>query len=514
MLFINNLIDKTKNLQFNRRINSNTGHGYQVKTLKKLLKKAQYTEFGKFYKFDEILKSDQICKTYKEQVPSGDYLKILPWWERTRNGEPNITWPGKIEFFAVSSGTTDNSSKYIPISDQMLKAIQRGSIKQMMQIAKTDIPKDHIIKNWLMMGGSTDLDFNGVYHSGDLSGITTVKVPFMLRRIYKPDPVIKRERYWPDKISKITREAVKWDVGGIAGVPAWIQLLFENMLKHYKISNIHEIWPNLEVYVHGGVSIKPYKKSIEKLLGRPIKYFETYLASEGFIAFQTHENSSGMRLLFKNGIYFEFVPFNSDNFDENGNLNNNHTCITLKEVIENTDYALLLSTCAGTWRYLIGDVIRFTSLNNCEIEIVGRTKHFISLCGEHLSVENMNDALELTSNELQVNLIEYTVTGIPHSEGFFAHKWYIGYDGNSLNPDLVKTSLDKNLKILNDDYKVERTAALKDIYVELVPNHLFVDWIKKHGKLGAQSKFPRVLNEQKLESWEKFIKSQSSTSFF
>ena len=510
MLFINNLIDKTKSLQFNRRINTLKGHEYQVKTLKKLLKKAQFTEFGKYYGFEEILKSEDICKAFIEKVPAGDYLKILPWWERSRNGEPNITWPGKVDFFAVSSGTTDNSSKYIPITDQMLKAIQRGSMRQMMHIAKTDIPKDHIVKNWLMMGGSTDLDFNGVYHSGDLSGITTVKIPLMLRRITKPEPKIKLERNWPDKISKITREAVKWDVGVIAGVPAWVQMLFENIIEHYKITNIHEIWPNLEAYVHGGVSIKPYRKSIDKFLGRSIKYFETYLASEGFIAFQTHEDSSGMRLLLRNGIYFEFVPFNNKNFDENGNLLENPNVLTLKQIDEKTDYALLLSTCAGAWRYLIGDVIRFTSLKNCEIEIVGRTKHFISLCGEHLSVENMNDALELTSNELGENLIEYTVTGIPHSERYFAHYWYIGYDGNTLNPEIVKQILDKNLKKLNDDYRVERTAALKEIFVELVPNNFFIEWMKNYGKIGAQTKFPRVLNEQKLDSWKKFIKSQSS----
>lgn len=508
MQFINNLFDKTKGFRFNRGINNLKEHEYQTKTLRKLLKKAQFTEFGKFYNFTQILEADDICKEFKDKVPAGDYIKILPWWERCRNGEPNITWPGKVEFFAVSSGTTDNSSKYIPITDQMYKAIQRGSIRHMMYIAKTDIPKDHIVKNWLMMGGSTDLDFNGIYHSGDLSGITTSKIPFMLRRISKPEPKIKLERNWPEKISKITREAVKWDVGMIAGVPAWIQLLFESILEHYKISNIHEIWPNLEGYVHGGVSIKPYKKSIDKLLGRPIKYFETYLASEGFIAFQTHENSIGMRLLFKNGIYFEFVPFNSRNFDENGNLVENPQTFTLNQVDEKTDYALLLSTCAGAWRYLIGDVVRFTSLKLCEIEIVGRTKHFISLCGEHLSVENMNDALELASNELGENLIEYTVSGMPHNDGFFAHQWYIGYDGDTLNPETVKNLIDKNLKKLNDDYRVERTAALKDIFVELIPNSFFIEWMKNYGKIGAQTKFPRVLNELKLESWKNFLQNK------
>ena len=442
---------------------------------------------------------------FKRSIEAGDYLKMLPWWERSRNGEPNITWPGKIEYFAVSSGTTDNSSKYIPVTQEMQRAIQRGSLRQVISIAKTDVPKDHIMKNWLMMGGSTELDFNGVYYSGDLSGITTGKIPFLFQRISKPEPEIKLERNWQEKIQKMTREAVNWDVGIIAGVPAWIQMLFESILEHYKISNIHELWPNLEVYIHGGVSLKPYKKSIDKLLGRPIKYFETYLASEGFMAFQTKENTSGMRLLFRNGIYFEFIPFNNENFNENGELTGNPEALSLLKVDEKTEYALLISTCAGAWRYLIGDVIRFTSLKNCEIEITGRTKHFLSLCGEHLSVDNMNRALELTSNDFGVDLIEFTVSGIPHVNGYFAHHWYVGYDGNILDAETVKNSLDTHLKVLNDDYRVERSAALKDIYVDLIPNNVFIEWMRKNGKFSAQTKFPRVMKNEKLEDWKQFV---------
>ena len=392
MPFIKNILEQGKNLQFNRSIGAKKGHEYQLKTLKKLIQKAQFTEFGKIHQFDQILESSSIDFEFKKRVHSGDYLTMLPWWNRCKNGEPNITWPGKVDYFAVSSGTTDNSSKYIPVTKEMQKAIQRGSLRQILSIAKTDVPKDHILKSWLMLGGSTELEYNGVFYSGDLSGITTGKIPLMFRRITKPETEIKLEKDWNEKIQKMTREAVNWDIGIIAGVPAWVQMLFESILNHYKISNIHELWPNLEVYIHGGVSIKPYKKGIDKLLGRPIKYFETYLASEGFMAIQQRENSEGMRLLFKNGIYFEFVPFNETNFNQNGELLENAKALSLLEVDEETDYALLISTCSGAWRYLIGDVIHFTNIKNCEIEIVGRTKHYLSLCGEHLSVDNMNHA--------------------------------------------------------------------------------------------------------------------------
>ena len=196
---------------------------------------------------------------------------------------------------------------------------------------------------------------------------------------------------------------------------------------------------------------------------------------------------------------------NEKNFNDSGDLVGNPEALSLLEVDDNTDYALLISTCSGAWRYLIGDVIRFTNLKNCEIEITGRTKHFLSLCGEHLSVDNMNRALELTSDDLGVSLIEFTVTGIPHPDGYFAHQWYIGYDGNSLEAEVVKNTIDSHLKILNDDYRTERTAALRDIYVNLIPNDLFIAWMEKTGHFNAQTKFPRVLKNEKLADWKAFI---------
>ncbi len=513
MPFFKSLIEKTKNLKFQRNISAKRGHILQLKTLKKLLLKAQFTDFGKTYNFENLVHSDQLSQEYRDAVPLGDYIHMLPWWERSKQGQANVTWPGKIENYAVSSGTTDNSSKYIPVSKEMTRAIHRGSLRQLMAVVRTDAPKDHLMKNWLMMGGSTDLEYNGVYHYGDLSGITTKKIPFFAQWFSKPEPRIKQERDWNEKIQRMTREAINWDVGIIAGVPAWVQMLFENILSHYKISNIHEIWPNLEVYIHGGVSIKPYKKSIDKLLGRPIKYFENYLASEGFMAFQHREDASGMRLLFRNGIYFEFVPFNDTTFNENGELIGHPKALTLEEVDEKTHYAFLISTCSGAWRYLVGDVVRFTNLKNCEIEITGRTKSFLSLCGEHLSVDNMNRAIELTSNDLSVIFSEYTVAGIPHQSGYFAHQWYIGYDGHALDSEQVKQKLDFHLKQLNDDYRIERTAALRDIYVQLIPNNLFIEWMEKNGKFNAQTKFPRVLKNEKLEDWTNFMAQyQSSVS--
>jgi hypothetical protein len=422
-------------------------------------------------------------------------------------GEQNVTWPGAVDHYAVSSGTSDGSSKYIPVTKQMLRAIRRASIRQILAISATDVPKDHLAKKWLMIGGSTELEYNGMYYSGDLSGITTGQVPIPFQRISKPEPHIRKERDWQQKIEKITDEAKHWDVGMVAGVPAWIKLLFENILDKYNVEDIHEIWPHLEVYIHGGVSLGPYRKSLDSLMGRPIKYFETYLASEGFIAFQSRmDNKGGMRLLLRNGIYYEFLPFNKDNFDESGEMKHDAKAITLAEVNTSDEYALLISTCAGAWRYLIGDTIRFTDLSRCEIAITGRTKHFLSLCGEHLSVDNMNKAIEIVADDYNMNFEEFTVCGIPY-EGFFAHEWFIGTDNEEIlsKSAEIRDKLDMTLKVLNDDYRTERSAALKEIIVNLVPRSYFLDWLRFHGREGAQNKFPRVLKRDMLQDWKSFL---------
>ena len=238
-------------------------------------------------------------------------------------------------------------------------------------------------------------------------------------------------------------------------------------------------------------------------MGRPIYYIETYLASEGFIAYQGQPNHKAMKLVLNNGIFYEFVPFDDDNFLPSGEIKSTAEAIAIDEVEEGKEYALLLSTCAGAWRYLIGDIIKFTSIEDSEIVITGRTKHFLSLCGEHLSVDNMNKAIELVSNELNISIKEFTVAGIPY-QSLFAHQWYIGTD-DKVDKKKLKERLDFHLKELNDDYAVERSAALKEVMVDVLPLHKFYDWMQSKGKVGGQNKFPRVMKSTQHEEWKKFV---------
>lgn len=238
-------------------------------------------------------------------------------------------------------------------------------------------------------------------------------------------------------------------------------------------------------------------------MGRPIYYIETYLASEGFIAFQAYPNRRSMRLVMNNGIFYEFVPFEEKNFDANGEIQPDAESFMIDEIEEGKEYAILLSTCAGAWRYLIGDVIKFTSVEESEIVITGRTKHFLSLCGEHLSVDNMNKAVELVANELNISIKEFAVAGIPF-ESLFAHHWYVGTD-DKVDATAIKNKLDECLKVLNDDYAVERSAALKEIYVDVLPVKTFYDWMSSKGKVGGQNKFPRVMKSTQLEDWKTFL---------
>jgi hypothetical protein len=270
------------------------------------------------------------------------------------------------------------------------------------------------------------------------------------------------------------------------------------------VKHIHEIWPNLNAYVHSGVSLDPYIKSFEKLLGKPIVYNESYLASEGYIAFQHPGSTQGMNLITDNGIFYEFIPYNKVNFDEEGNLMPNPEVLTLDQVEECREYALLLSTCAGAWRYLIGDTVRFNSKEKCELVLTGRTKQFLSICGEHLSVDNMNRAIRMLQDEFNLRINEFTLTGI-RSGSLFAHKWYLGTDG-VIDPVKAGTRLDFYLQGLNDDYRVERSEAIREVYAEVLPLQAFYDWMKIRGKEGGAHKFPRVLKHKQLEEWEEHIK--------
>jgi hypothetical protein len=442
-------------------------------------------------------------------VPIHNYNKIYSdWWKLALKGIKNVCWPGRVKYFALSSGTSEASSKYIPVTKDMTQAIRKTSVRQILTLSKYDLDPELFEAGILMLGGSTHLNRKGSVFEGDLSGIQAARLPFWFQHFYKPGKKIARSRNWDAKLDEMARRATEWDIGIIVGVPAWIQILMEKVIKYHRVNTIHDVWPNLRVYVHGGVSFDPYRKGFERLLGRPIFYIETYLASEGFIAFQAYPNKRSMRLVLNNGMFYEFVPFEAKNFDTNGEIHADAETLMIDEVEEGKEYAILLSTCSGAWRYLIGDVIKFTSLDEMEIVITGRTKHFLSLCGEHLSVDNMNKAIELVANDFNINIPEFTVAGIPY-DSLFAHHWFIGTD-DKVDPKALKEKIDLHLKELNDDYAVERSAALKEVLVDVLPIKTFYSWMESKGKVGGQNKFPRVMKNAQLDDWKTFLQNHTN----
>ena len=505
MVLLGNLLKRTISIRSKLAFTLYKPANQQEITLRNLIRKARNTEFGKKFRFNEMLTSPNLCNQFREEVPIYDYDSIHEkWWHRNLNGEENICWPNKINTFALSSGTSGSPSKYIPISSEMIKSIRKASIKQLTVLAHYNLPGNLFNKGILMLGGSTDLKYNGNYYFGDLSGISVGKVPAWFQKFYKPGPEIAKEADWEKKISEIVKIAPEWDIWIICGSPAWLQILIERIIETYKVENIHDIWPNLKVFAHGGVSFTPYKKSFESNLGKPLLYFDTYLASEGFIAYDARPQSKGMKLILNNGVYFEFVPFNSENFDIDGNILPNAKALTISEIKEEVEYAILLSTCAGAWRYLIGDVIKFKSLDHLELQIVGRTKSYISLCGEHVSVDNMNSAIEEACEKLDIKIKEFTLMGEPYGS-LFAHHWYIGCD-DKVDKAELRNIIDKTLCKVNDDYATERIAVLKEVIVDVVPNEVFINWMAKHKKLGGQHKFPRVLKGEMAIEWKNFVK--------
>jgi hypothetical protein len=363
-------------------------------------------------------------------------------------------------------------------------------------------------KGWLMLGGSTHLQKSATYYAGDLSGIQAKNIPFWFQGMYKPGRKIAREQDWSKKLEEIVEKAPEWDIAFLVGVPAWVQLCMEKVIERYQLKNIHEIWPNLAFYVHGGVALEPYKRGFDKLLGKPITYIETYLASEGFLAYQSRQNAKGMKLAINNNIFFEFVPFDQHNFDIDGKMVSNPETLMIHEVEKNKNYAILISTNAGTWRYLIGDTIQFVDVEKYEIIITGRTRHFLSLVGEHLSVDNMNKAIKMVSEELNISIGEFTVAGVPYGS-FFAHHWFIATD-DAVNSETLKMMIDEKLKELNDDYEVERKHALKEVFVDVLSEKTFMNFMRAKGKVGGQNKFPRVLKGKMLEDWQKFLKEENA----
>ena len=482
----------------------------QQRELRKLLRRAQHTAFGEQYGFSEILRANDITEEFRKRVPVFDYNKMhREWWYRNLKGERNVAWRGKVKYFALSSGTSEAASKFVPITRAMLNSITRAGTRQFFSASQYKFPASFYDAGVLCIAGSTDLQYfpEGKYYAGDLSGISAGQIPKWFEFYYKPGSEISQMKDWNAKLDEMVKAAPSWDIGVLVGVPAWVQILLERIVKEYNLKNIHEIWPNLTVYVHSGVAFAPYEKSFERLFGKEVLFVESYLASEGYIAYQVNLKRRKMQLLVDNGIYFEFVPFDEKNFDEDGNIRPNCKTLTLKEVKAGHDYALLLSTCAGAWRYLIGDTVKFSNVKHGDMMVTGRTKQFLSLAGEHLSQDNMNRAIEMLAEETGVDICEFTVAGCRH-EAMFAHHWYLGTD-DPLDPQMAIEKIDNYLCQLNDDYRVERQEAVKHLFIDVLPTQVFYDFMKERlGKAGGASKFPRVLKGERYEAWKEFLESK------
>lgn len=482
----------------------------QQEVLTQLMIKAQNTSFGLHYNFSSLLHRPDMVEEFRRTVPVFDYDKIYDeWWHRLLDCEGDVCWPGRIRNFALSSGTSGAASKFIPVSRDMQRAMRKAGLRLFMNMPNFEIPPAMFGKAMLMIGGSASLTEQYDYKYGDLSGINGASPPFWIKGYYKPGTEIAKIKDWNERTAIIVENAPKWDVGYVTGIPSWVQMTLSAIIEHYKLDTIHDLWPNLSVFVSGGISYQPYEASFKELFGREVIMLDSYLASEGFIAFQARKETTAMRLVLDNGIFMEFVPFNGENFDEDGNIYPHAQTRLIEEVDTDTDYALLLSTNSGAWRYLIGDLIRFSDVQRQEIHIVGRTKHFLSICGEHLSVDNMTCGVLQVQKDLELPISEFTVSAIEQGD-FFCHKWYLACD-HDVDEAAVKKILDRKLCEINDDYDTERKASvLLDPVIELIPTQWFYDYLERQGKLTGQTKFPRVMKNKLWNQWEQYVQEKKA----
>jgi len=476
----------------------------QKTVLQNLLETAKDTSFGKAYEFENILKSDDQHQAFRNTVPYFDYNQINEaWWHKLHEGQTDVTWPGSPDYFALSSGTTGKTSKRIPVTDAMIDAIRQAGIKQVLAISNFDLPADFFETGILMLGSSTDLIENDDHLEGEISGISASNIPSWFSGYYKPGKEIAQIDDWDERVAKIAEKAPDWDIGALSGIPSWIELMLKEVLKKHNLNNIHEIWPNLQVYTSGGVAFGPYEKSFNALMGKPVTVIDTYLASEGFIAFQARPETDAMKLVTDNGIYFEFVPFDPDYILEDGSLSQDAPSLTLSEVETGQNYVLIISTVSGAWRYLIGDTIEFTDVERAEIKITGRTKFFLNTVGSQLSVNKLDDALQDIMETFDIEIPEYTLCAKKYEDGFY-HTWYLG-TSTTQDPNEIAEKLDASLKAANKNYKVARSKALKGVKVFTINPDVFYSWNDSNKKKGGQVKMERVMKEDKFAEWEAFV---------
>lgn len=467
----------------------------QEEVLHQLISTAAKTEIGLKNDFDSI----KNYTDFRDRLPLVSYEDIEPQIQRCRNGEQNIFWPTPIKWFAKSSGTTNSKSKFIPVSNEAIEGCHYEAGKDMLSIYYNNNPDSQLLggKN-LRLGGSSEIYENNNSYFGDLSAIMIDNLPFWAELSSTPSQKTSLMSEWETKMEAIVSESINERVTGLLGVPSWMFVLLQNILKKTAKNNIHEVWPNAEVYFHGGVSFNPYRNLYQKLFPKDsFQFYEIYNASEGFFAIQDRNNSSDLLLMLDYGIFYEFIPMDRYTGSQKD------PTMTLSEVKTNINYAVVISTNSGLWRYKIGDTIRFTDLNPYRIQITGRTKHNINVFGEELIIDNAERALTQAAKETDSIVLDYTAGPVfmednPNTKG--GHEWMIEFKVPPKNLSDFTQLLDHRLKELNSDYEAKRykdmTLTLPKVH--LAKEGLFYRWLEKKNKLGGQHKVPRLSNSRNL----------------
>ena len=457
-----------------------------------LLKSAENTVLGKKYDYQSI----KNYQTFNERIPVSTYEDLEPIISQTRQGAQNIFWNSSIKYFAKSSGTTNAKSKFIPVSSEALEHNHYKASKDLLCMYLNNNENSQLFTGKsLRLGGSKELYENNNTFFGDLSAILIDNMPMWAEFSSTPSNKTSLMSNWETKLPAIIKESSLENVTSLAGVPSWMMVLLNKTLEENKKTNILEIWPNVEVYFHGGVSFEPYKEQYKNLFPKAgFQYYEIYNASEGFFALQDQNNVSELLLMLDYGIFYEFIPM--DTFGKE-----NQKVIPLSEVELHKNYALVITTNSGLWRYLIGDTIRFTSLQPFRIKVTGRTKHHINVFGEELMVENTDMALAKTCETLHCEVVDYTVAPIfMNGKEKGAHEWMIEFKKHPDNMANFSALLDKNLQQVNSDYEAKRfnNMTLNPLVLNVARTNLFYDWLKQQDKLGGQHKVPRLSNERKF----------------
>ena len=464
----------------------------QREVLQDLVTAGQYTEIGRKYDFSKLFNT----KTFKQASPIHEYDDLKPYVERIMAGEQNILWNTPINWFAKSSGTTSDKSKFIPVSQESLVDGHYKAAKDILSLYYMQHPESDLLTGkGLVIGGShTVSSLHDEAFFGDLSAVLMQNTPFWGNWIRTPELKIALMDEWENKIEMLATTTMQENVTSVSGVPTWTLVLFQRILELTGKQNMKEVWPSLELYMHGGVSFHPYKEQFKKLIGDDVQYLEMYNASEGFFAAQDKSNSEGMLLFLDHGIFYEFMPMEEYGKEE-------PQTIGLKDVELDKLYAPVISTNGGLWRYLIGDTITFTSLTPFRIKVSGRLKLFINAFGEELIIENAEKAMAEACKETGAIVIDYTAGPIYFSDnGNGAHEWLVEFEKAPNNITQFSTVLDEALKKQNSDYEAKRYKgiALREPLVRPLPNGHFNKWLKTKNKLGGQHKVPRLSNDRKI----------------